>query len=235
MAMRHHLPGVRGRSTIAARPRALIVTALALTWMRLVLVARADHGGVSAASRTIRADARRPMQVALATVGGTAERARRAADDLVAAGVADLGAADVVVLGERPAAAVPAIVRACDLLVLLVAGAAAGGPGGPDVDAADAVVASAVAARHVAVLAVSDDPLDEATDRWLTRLAIEHPVARGGDLAPLVARCGRRAAALPAQPRDRARAPRPGQRAPRGQDARRGRARRSSAAAGPVG
>ena len=65
-------------------------------------------------------------------------------------------------------------------------GRSADGSAGPDLDAADAVVASAVAARHVAVLAVSDGPLDEATERWLTRLAAEHPVARGDDLAPLV-------------------------------------------------
>ena len=124
------------------------------------------------------------MQVALGTVGGAAERARRAADDLVAAGVATWCAPTWSSSASAPPPRCTAIVlRACDLLVLpalpVARGRVAGGPGGPDVDAADAVVAAAVAARHVAVLAVPDGPLDEATDRWLTRLAAEHPVARG--------------------------------------------------------
>ena len=88
MAMRHHLPGVRGRSTIAARP----------------LRSAPDEGGAR--------DRRRDRRTGPAC-GGRPGRG----------GCGKLGAADVVVLGERPAAAVPAIVRACDLLVLLVAGA----------------------------------------------------------------------------------------------------------------
>ena len=150
------------------------------------------------------------MQVALWAVGEGAERARRTADDLLTGRVGGLGAADVVLLAQRPAASVPALVAASDLVVLVLSEALVGGwgqppdrgpgaPGGPEVPggpgavsrpdlaAAEAVVAAAAAARHVAVVAVAPPALDELTDRWLARLAAEHVVTRQGRVVAVVA------------------------------------------------
>ena len=146
------------------------------------------------------------MQVALWAVGEGVERARRTADDLVAGHVGGLGAADVVLLAQRPPASVPALVAASDLVVLVLSEAPAdgsdrpsgrdpggpGGPGGPgavarpDLAGAEAVVTAAAAARHVTVVAVAPAALDEQTDRWLARLAAEHPVTREGRVVAVV-------------------------------------------------
>ena len=71
------------------------------------------------------------MQVALWAVGEGAERARRTADDLLTGRVGGLGAADVVLLAQRPAASVPALVAASDLVVLVLSEAPADGWGRP--------------------------------------------------------------------------------------------------------
>lgn len=141
------------------------------------------------------------MQVAFWAAGEGAGRARRTAGDLVADHVGGLGAADVVLLLERPPASVPALVRAADLLVVLLSAVpvgAGGEPRGaeqggavrglrPDLAAAEAVVAEAAAARHVAVVVVAPRSLDELTERWLTRLAAEHAVAREDRVLTVVA------------------------------------------------
>ena len=187
------------------------------------------------------------MQVALWAVGEAAERARRTADDLVTGARRRARCRRRGAPRRAPAASVPAVVRASDLLVLVLSEAPVGAWGEPSgrgpVGVADPAGPPAPIWRRPRrwwrrrprpatwrCVAVAPAAVDEPTDRWLTRLAAEHR----GDRARAVSsrRRGRgagRAAALPVQPGDHPGRLRPRPRTPRGPDARRGRGRRPPA------